>query len=99
MKKQKTQLITFVAEGFKGGWRKSVWSSGWLCDADDWMCDFDLPEVHTVTPYLFPHVICATPLKVDGYIASFREESALWSNSLPYGGEHQQMEKDKAAKV
>jgi hypothetical protein len=77
VKKQKTQLITFVPEGFKGGWRKSVWSSGWLCDADDWMCDFDLPEAHTVTPYLFPHVICATPLKVDGYIASFSRKICI----------------------
>jgi len=35
------------------------------------VADWDLPEFHaTASSYIFPHYICATPLKVDGFIVS-----------------------------
>ena len=78
LKKLNQKLINFVPEGFKGKWRKSVWSNGWLCDADDWVSDFDLPDLHPIaTPYVFPHAICPTPLKVDGYLASFSKRICI----------------------
>jgi hypothetical protein len=77
VKKLKSQLITFVPEGYKGMWRKSVWSNGLLFEANDWVLDFDLPELHSATPYVFPHVICATPLKADGYMVSFSKKICI----------------------
>ena len=42
-----------------------------LDEARDWICDFDLPEFHTDrTQLVFPHVVCPTSLRIDGYVLS-----------------------------
>src|SRR5689334_7920689 len=34
--------------------------------------------MHSIAkPYVFPHVICPTPLKVDGYLASFSKRICI----------------------
>ena len=39
--------------------------------ANDWKCDFDLPEFRSPgSSYVFPHVVALTTLKIDGYIIS-----------------------------
>src|SRR4029079_10392276 len=39
--------------------------------ANDWKCDFDLPEFRSPgSAYVFPHVVCLTTTKIDGYIIS-----------------------------
>ncbi len=44
---------------------------GILEKARDWICDFDLPEFHgDQSKFVFPHVVCMTPLRIDGYILS-----------------------------
>ena len=44
---------------------------GLLSLARDWTCNFDLPEFRVSSgAYLFPQEICATPLKIDGFIIS-----------------------------
>src|SRR5690606_30157655 len=40
---------------------------GWMSEANDW----DLPELHSnASSFVFPRYICASPLKVDGFIVS-----------------------------
>jgi Reverse transcriptase (RNA-dependent DNA polymerase). len=42
-----------------------------LNHANDWCCDFDLPEWRSAgSAYVFPFEVCATPLKMDGYVLS-----------------------------
>ena len=42
-----------------------------LQGAKDWICDFDLPECRTAgSSYVFPHDVCQTSMKIDGYILS-----------------------------
>ena len=44
---------------------------GLLDKARDWICDFDLPEFHpNGSQLVFPHVVCPTPLRIDGFIIS-----------------------------
>ena len=39
--------------------------------ANDWKCDFDLPEFRSPgSSYVFPHDVCLTTTKIDGYIIS-----------------------------
>src|SRR6185437_6959730 len=39
--------------------------------ANDWKCDFDLHEFRSPgSAYVFPHVVCLTTTKIDGYIIS-----------------------------
>jgi hypothetical protein len=39
--------------------------------ANDWKCDFDLPEFRSPgSAYVFPHAVCLTTTKIDGYIIS-----------------------------
>ena len=42
-----------------------------LRGANDWECNFDVPECRSPgSAYVFPHDICPTPTKIDGYIIS-----------------------------
>ena len=65
-------LIRFVPAGTKPRHRHQPDAScGWLSEANDWVADWDLPELHSnASSYVFPHYICASPLKVDGFIVS-----------------------------
>ena len=46
-------------------------SLGLLSSARDWVSDFDLPSLRTGdSVYAFPYDVCATPLRIDGYILS-----------------------------
>ena len=71
-KKSARHLIQFVPAGTKPRHRYQPDAScGWLGDANDWVADWDLPEFHSnASSYVFPHYICASPLKVDGFIVS-----------------------------
>jgi hypothetical protein len=51
--------------------RKSVPRLGLLAGARDWECDFDLPELRpSHSAYVFPHDVCETSYRVDGYVVS-----------------------------
>ena len=42
-----------------------------LRGANDWECNFDVPECRSPgSAYVFPHDVCATSTKIDGYIIS-----------------------------
>ena len=45
---------------------------GLLSEARDWECDFDLPEWRSADSkqLVFPHDVCATSLRIDGYLVS-----------------------------
>ena len=82
-------LIKFIPAG---GSRASVSSTpklgGILSQARDWELDFDLPELHSpLSRYVFPHDVCATPLKLDGYILS-RKKRILIALELTVPMEH-----------
>ena len=51
----------------RNGSRKNY---GILYEARDWVCDFDLPELHRTSPYQFPVDVDITSLVCDGYIIS-----------------------------
>ena len=70
-KKATDPLIKFVRAG-AGMCKSSVTKlRGILGLARDWECDFDLPEFRSpLSKYLFPPEVCATPLKMDGYVMS-----------------------------
>ena len=51
---------------------------GLLEDARDWVCDFDLPEFHPEqSKFVFPHVVCTTPLRIDGYVMSLSKKVCI----------------------
>ena len=51
---------------------------GILASARDWVCDFDLPELHQKgSQFVFPHVVCSTPLRIDGYILSLSSQICI----------------------
>jgi hypothetical protein len=43
---------------------------GLLASARDWVSDFDLPEYHRSTPFIFPHEVCLTTSRIDAFILS-----------------------------
>jgi len=43
---------------------------GLLNEARDWVCDFDLPELHVSSTYYFPHDVEISDVRCDGYIIS-----------------------------
>jgi hypothetical protein len=65
---------TFVKKG-EIGKRLPKPDTGTLYLARDWKCNFELPEFHAegVSKYRFPEDICATSLRIDGYIVSRAE--------------------------
>ena len=77
------KLINFVPEGKKPPKKgrnetKQEDSLGLLSGARDWIVDFDLPSFRTGdSKYVFPYEICATPLRIDGYIVSHSTKVAL----------------------
>jgi len=67
----KNQLIRFIKAGqtHRPQLRRTTCSV--IEEASDWVLDFDLPEWRLAgSAYVFPHEICATPLKIDGHIIS-----------------------------
>lgn len=64
--------INFVKSGSVGSKSQVTTPDfGILEKARDWICDFDLPEFHSdQSKFVFPHVVCMTPLRIDGYILS-----------------------------
>jgi hypothetical protein len=71
--------IKFVAAGSKAKPdEKSPPRFGLLEKARDWECDFDLPEFHSGTSqFVFPHDVCQTPSRIDGYIISRQEKICI----------------------
>lgn len=64
--------ISFVKAGEKPTHvPKMAPTTGLLSKARDWVCSFDLPEFHPKgSQFVFPHIVCSTPLRIDGYILS-----------------------------
>ena len=87
-KKATDPLIKFVRAG-AGVCKSSVTKlRGILGQARDWECDFDLPEFRSpLSKYLFPQEVCATPLKMDGYVMS-RKQRICVGIELPVPMEH-----------
>ena len=71
--------ISFVKAGEKTTRAPRVPSvDGILASARDWVCDFDLPELHQKgSQFVFPHVVCSTPLRIDGYILSLSSQICI----------------------
>ena len=63
-------LIKFVRAGEKMISRSKTKRPSLLSGANDWICNFDLPEFQRSSSYCFPHEVCLTPLRIDGYIIS-----------------------------
>ena len=69
--KDQKQLIRFIPAGQQPPRSCSSTRNGILALANDWSCDFDLPELRSPgSRYVFPHEVCATPLKIDGHLVS-----------------------------
>ena len=71
--------IIFVKSGEKKpGSSSTPLRFGLLESARDWVCDFDLPEFHSgQSSFVFPHIVCSTPLRIDGYIMSMSEKMCI----------------------
>ena len=70
--------ITFVKSGSRSCPEVTPTRFGLLEKARDWSCDFDLPEFHPdKSRFVFPHIVCATPLRIDGYIISMSSKICL----------------------
>ena len=63
------RLIKFIPAGQPPSVRRAAINEGLLTRANDWSVCFDLPEFRTLgSKYVFPHEVCATPLKIDGHL-------------------------------
>ena len=72
------QPIKFVAAGGKATPDKKSVRFGLLEKARDWECDFDLPEFHSGnSQFVFPHDVCMTSSRIDGYIVSRKEKICI----------------------
>ena len=70
-KKAADLLIRFVRAGTSVSKLSAPKLRGILGQARDWECDFDLPEFRSChAKYIFPQDVCATPLKMDGFVIS-----------------------------
>jgi hypothetical protein len=70
-KKAADLLIRFVRAGTSVSKLAAPKLRGILGQARDWECDFDLPEFRSChAKYIFPQDVCATPLKMDGFVIS-----------------------------
>jgi len=70
-KKAADLLIRFVRAGTSVSKLAAPKLRGILGQARDWECDFDLPEFRSChAKYIFPQDVCATPLKLDGFVIS-----------------------------
>ena len=72
--------ITFVKAGKKvnSGTSLPLPRFGLLEEARDWTFNFDLPEFRQEeSKFVFPHVVCATPLRIDGYVMSLSKKVCL----------------------
>ena len=64
-------LIRFVRAGAGVRKQSAPLLKGILSQARDWECDFDLPDSRPpLSKYRFPSEVCATPLRMDGFILS-----------------------------
>ena len=68
--KSQAALIQFVRPGQKPRANRQKKRSSLLDGACDWKGNFDLPEFQRGSAYVFPHDVCLTPLRIDGYILS-----------------------------
>ena len=68
--KSQAALIQFVRPGQKPRANRQKKRSSLLDGACDWKGNFDLPEFQRGSAYVFPHDVCLTPLRIDGYIIS-----------------------------
>ena len=69
--KKSRALIHFVKAGQRAAVQSDQKLYGLLSAANDWVCDFDLPEFHPRgSQYVFPHDVCITPTRIDGFIIS-----------------------------
>ena len=65
------RFISFVRAGHKPGPRSAAVNTGILFEARDWICDFDLPELHpNGSIYSMPSDIDITGIRCDGYVIS-----------------------------
>ena len=96
--KDQKRLITFIPAGQPPPARRAVTNEGLLLRANDWSICFDLPEFRTPgSKYVFPHEVCATPLKIDGLeedkdvhrACPMEENVSVWHQAkfLKYDGE------------
>jgi len=70
-KKAADPLIRFVRAGTSASKLSAPKLRGILGQVRDWECDFDLPEFRSPhAKYIFPQDVCATPLKMDGFVIS-----------------------------
>ena len=72
LKQQQPVLQPFVKAGSVLNSQKFLRTPTHLLHgAKDWICDFDLPECRSSgSSYVFPHDVCQTSMKIDGYIIS-----------------------------
>ena len=76
--KDQKRLITFIPAGQPPPARRAVTNEGLLLRANDWSICFDLPEFRTPgSKYVFPHEVCATPLKIDGHLVSRKTKTCI----------------------
>lgn len=70
------RTINFIPAGKAPPRRQPPANLGILNDARDWICDFDLPDLHSTTPYHFP-VNIDVGLRCDGYIISWSKRICI----------------------
>src|ERR1700759_4132143 len=70
--KASNRCLLFLLVKLRGAKREKKQSTvSLLRGANDWTCDFDLPECRSAgSAYVFPHDVCVTQSKIDGYIIS-----------------------------
>ena len=80
-KNESKQPLPFVSAGQaprRTKREKKQFTVSLLRGANDWTCDFDLPECRSAgSPYVFPHDVCVTQSKIDGYSSQEKGDSAL----------------------
>ena len=88
-KKAADLLIRFVRAGTSVSKLSAPKLRGILGQARDWECDFDLPEFRSPhAKYIFPQDVCATPLKMDGFVISRKHRICWYRINRPNGAQH-----------
>ena len=93
--KDQKQLIKFIPAGRPPPVPRVATNDGLLTRANDWSICFDLPEFRTPgSKYVFPHEVCATPLKFE------EDEDVYWAGThLSHGGKHLGLAPSQAPEV
>ena len=72
------RFINFIPAGRPPPVPRAAINESLLTRANDWSVCFDLPEFRTVgSKYVFPHEVCATPLKIDGHLVSRKTKTCI----------------------